>query len=230
MSLIEAVKNNNIESVKTLIAGGGVDVNNTNEKGDTALYWAVRMRSVECAKILLDAKADVNVKNRYGASLFCWVLMNDRVEFVKLFILCNADIHSRDEYGDSLLHYAVSNGLSSSVEELIRAGAVLDERNEDGYTPLDLAIFCDSWDCVEALLDAGAKISSIHKDVDIPDRLVALLAQRKRVKEALKVLFVLSRPLIGKDVAKIIISMAWETRVDERWDLTSSNCLKKSKI
>ena len=36
MSLIEAVKGNNIESVKAIIAGGG-DLNNADEYGNTAL-------------------------------------------------------------------------------------------------------------------------------------------------------------------------------------------------
>jgi ankyrin repeat protein len=93
----------------------------------------------------------------------------------------------------------------------------LDKQNKYGDTPLASAIFHNNRGCAERLLDAGAKISNVKKDIEIPDWFTSLVNQRKRVKEALKVVFALSRPLIGKDVAKILISMTWETRWDERW-------------
>lgn len=103
----------------------------------------------------------------------------------------------------------------------------MDEQNKVGYTPLAQAVRNKHRGCAERLLDAGAKISNVRKDIQIPNWFTSLVNQRKKVKEVLKVLFVLSRPLIGKDVAKILIAMAWEKRWDERWGF---DFLKKSKI
>jgi ankyrin repeat protein len=97
-------------------------------------------------------------------------------------------------------------------KELIRAGAELDGRNNNGYTPLAYAFNNNRLDCVERLLDAGAKISNVDKDINIPDWFPLLLARRKRIKQTLAVVFALSRPLIGKDVAKMMIAMAWGNR------------------
>lgn len=70
------------------------------------------------------------------------------------------------------------------------------------------------------MLDAGAKVSDILKDVKdvkLPGWFVGLVALRRRVKQTLIVLFALARPLVGKDVAKILIAMAWETRDFSEW-------------
>jgi hypothetical protein len=93
----------------------------------------------------------------------------------------------------------------------------LEERDHNDSTPLGIAINWNRRDCAERLLDAGAKLSNIHKDVKIPNWFPLFLAQRKRVKEISKILFVLSRSLVGKDVAKMIIAMVWETRHFSEW-------------
>ena len=62
--LIVAVKKNVIPLVNQLIESG-VNVNGVDEDGRTALYWAAHGGFVECAKLLLEAKADVNTGNRF---------------------------------------------------------------------------------------------------------------------------------------------------------------------
>lgn len=66
--LIEAARNNNVESVKQLIERG-VDVNGVvdgEQWPHTALYFAANKGFVECAKVLLDANADVDKAGRSG--------------------------------------------------------------------------------------------------------------------------------------------------------------------
>jgi ankyrin repeat protein len=59
MSLIESVKDNDLPTLKTLIAGGA-DVNAVHEHGRTALWFAARRGHLECATTLMDAKAEVD--------------------------------------------------------------------------------------------------------------------------------------------------------------------------
>jgi ankyrin repeat protein len=92
----------------------------------------------------------------------------------------------------------------------------LDGRNKHGHAPLAIAINCNRRDCVERLLDAGAKISNVA--AKIPPWFVELVTQRKTVKRTLIVLFALSRPMVGKDVAKMLISAVWETRDFPEWE------------
>jgi ankyrin repeat protein len=223
--LIEAIEKSDIESVKTIVAGGGVDMNGVDERDWTALMYAVRYGFVDCAKVLLDVKADINKADGHGVAPLHYALFRGHLGCVNLLITRGANVNARDRIGSTPLHYAASAGLVLSVDELIRVGAELDEGDEKGRTPLVRAIICNSRDCAERLLDAGAKLSNVPTNTKIPNWFLLLLARRKRVKETLVVLFKLSHRLIGKDVAKIIISTVWETRDFPEWE----NKVKKSK-
>jgi uncharacterized protein len=66
MDLIEAVKRNDVESVKTIIACGGVDLNRVDGNWWSALYCASIGGFVECVKVLLEAKADIEKADGVG--------------------------------------------------------------------------------------------------------------------------------------------------------------------
>jgi ankyrin repeat protein len=83
-NLMEAIKIYDIESVKTIVAGGGVDVNGVDRDGYTALIWAAKRGFVDCMKILLDAKADVDKADRRGMTPLHWAVFHERVDCVKV--------------------------------------------------------------------------------------------------------------------------------------------------
>ncbi len=63
--LIENVKNKNLTTVKTLLAGGE-NVNAANAQGNTALHYAVATGNSEMVKLLLAHNADMNAANSKG--------------------------------------------------------------------------------------------------------------------------------------------------------------------
>lgn len=65
MLLIEAVKDNDTETVSNLIKLG-VSPNISDEEKDTPLHHAIHTKNSEIVKILLDNKADINAKNENG--------------------------------------------------------------------------------------------------------------------------------------------------------------------
>jgi Ankyrin repeats (3 copies) len=86
MELIEAVNRNDVESVKSIIAGGGgVDLNNTVRGGWTALHTASRDGFVECVKILLEAKGDIQGADMNRFTPLLSAVWNQRLECVKVF-------------------------------------------------------------------------------------------------------------------------------------------------
>jgi ankyrin repeat protein len=88
MSLIKAVKENDIESVKRIIVCDGVDVNYVDSDGYTALLWTGPKGLVDCVKILLDAKADVDKANSNGQTPLHIAAACGRVECVKVGLFC----------------------------------------------------------------------------------------------------------------------------------------------
>ena len=104
--LIAAVKDNNIDNVKTLINKGD-DVNERNRNEETPLTIASSLGNVEVAKILIINGADVNAKryvNSYTPLMYAAEDGNDAV--VKLLIDNGADVNARDKWGRTALAIA----------------------------------------------------------------------------------------------------------------------------
>jgi ankyrin repeat protein len=89
MSLIKSIWNNDIQTLKTLIAGKA-DVNVVNEYGRTALWNAADKNHVECATALLNAKADVHKADEDGYTPLHRASLVGRAECVRvrLFVWC----------------------------------------------------------------------------------------------------------------------------------------------
>jgi ankyrin repeat protein len=105
MSLIESVKDNNLQQVKTLILGG-VDVNAVDVYGRAALSWAVNEGHIECATALLNAKADVDNADNYGDTPLHRAFSSGSAKCVRVLINHKANVNTLNKYGCSPLHYA----------------------------------------------------------------------------------------------------------------------------
>lgn len=84
MDLFDAVRKNDHESVKTIIAGGGVDVNALDGTRYSALLYAAKKGFVECGKILLEANANVGTADQCGLTPLHLAAWYGRVECVKV--------------------------------------------------------------------------------------------------------------------------------------------------
>jgi ankyrin repeat protein len=87
MSLIESVRDNDLQQVKTLIARGA-DVNAVDQEGGTALFWASEKNHIEYATTLIDAKADVDKADNNGVAPLHRASIYGRVECVRVGRFC----------------------------------------------------------------------------------------------------------------------------------------------
>jgi uncharacterized protein len=87
MSLIESVRDDDIQQVKTLIARGA-DVNAVDQEGGTALSLAAAENHIEYATTLIDAKADVDKADNYGLAPLHRASMYGRAECVRVGRFC----------------------------------------------------------------------------------------------------------------------------------------------
>lgn len=81
-NLIAAVSSGHIPSVRRLI-NKGIDINERDEDGNTALIWAASLGYTTIVKLLLENGADVNIRNNYDRTALRSVSYN-KLEIIGL--------------------------------------------------------------------------------------------------------------------------------------------------
>lgn len=116
--IIKAIDNNNSsETIKTLIAASGVDVNATQTQYGPLLFYAIRVGAWNSVKALIDAGADVNAVNGNG-----FTPLFDAVGF----------------YGVAIAHRDGNKNLHTIIKLLLDAGAN-PRASHAGFSPIDYA-------------------------------------------------------------------------------------------
>lgn len=168
IDLIEAVHARNVHRMRRLIRLG-VDIDQTDYRPDytpmNALEFAADLGYLECARVLIDARADVGpVGICHNTPLMC-ASTSGHVECVRALIDAGSPLDHSDDDGDTALHRACFLGQNECAHALIDAGAALDTVTDDeGRTALMLA--CDEGhdDCAQALIDAHANIEMTNPE------------------------------------------------------------------
>jgi len=146
---MQAVRNGDIEAVRTLIAH--VDLNISG-----ALHEAVKAGNTALVRLLLQAGADPLQRDHQGVTCLRLAEQCGWPRIVSA-LLKAAEIRSLSV--PMKLHEAAEHGLLAKVYQLIRAGVDVNERDAQGLSALHLAARHGHRDIVQALLNAGALAS-----------------------------------------------------------------------
>ena len=149
-TFISLVKQGELESVQALIEEG-IDVD-TRELGCPALHWAIFMRRIEVALLLIssNAKRDLIDSDRQTALHICLhprhglsVLeddgLSDATKLASELLLAGWSADACDNHGRTALHHAAEQGNVAVSKLLLGAGASPDILNSAGYSPSDVA-------------------------------------------------------------------------------------------
>jgi ankyrin repeat protein len=130
--LTVAAERGDAAQVRTLIASG-VDLNERDKMGYTALVWAARNGSTEVANALIEARADMNARD---CAVNGWTPL----------------IHAIHKNNNEMARLLIDRGADVNA----RAGKCTDKLIESGATALLHAAGEDNTEIVRALLDKGA--------------------------------------------------------------------------
>jgi ankyrin repeat protein len=83
-ALLRAARAGNADTVRTLLASSNVNVNGTDEHGNTPLIEAARFGHDEVVTALLIAKADVETKNNEGKTALMLAAEGGHDEVVRM--------------------------------------------------------------------------------------------------------------------------------------------------
>ncbi|KAA8525368.1 hypothetical protein F0562_007214 [Nyssa sinensis] len=138
----------------------GLDPNELDSNGRTALHIAASKGSMECALLLIDSGADPNRKDSEG-NVPLWDAILGRHKSVTKLLVDNGAMISSGDVGQFAC-YAVEQNNLDLLKDIIRHGGDVTLLNSIGTTALHTAISEENTEIVKFLLEQGA-------DVDKPD-------------------------------------------------------------
>ena len=142
--LILAAANGHTETVRTLLCMPGVDVNKSNDRGNTSLHLAPDHSDV--VQLLIDAGADVEAKNSFGSTPLHWACQVGELDSAQMLVKAGADVCAVDDESTTCLMLAAQHGHTATVRYLVDLNTALHHARQRQHA-----------DVVQVLLKHGAE-------------------------------------------------------------------------
>jgi ankyrin repeat protein len=192
-ALPNAARDGDLEKVQCLL-NQGIDVDSTDEDGNTALIIASNEGHIDIVQLLLkkNAKLDIQATEGGSTALIC-ASAEGHLEIVKALLTKNSNVDIQNQYGCTALLLSSSHGQLEVVRALLEKGAKVDIQDEDGDTALICACRYGAKDGVRVLLEHGAdtriknKAGKIARD-DCTKELAQMLDEVRNIHTSFTIL------------------------------------------
>lgn len=160
---------NKLDSLKDIYGYSLLDIDATNEKGQTPLHVAVLKNNIEVAAYLLSKGANPNAKDSMGLSPYIAAAANGFSEMFDLISQYNPDVTQVNRFGGTALLPSSEKGFIRVVELALKNKVPVDHVNKLGWSALLEAVVLGDegflyQDIAVALLNENADTSI--KDFD----------------------------------------------------------------
>ena len=152
------------ETVRTLLCMPEVDVNQSDNSGNTPLHHAAMRQHLDVVQLLIDAGADIDAKNVHfyngrGCTPLHYACAGGELDIVKMLVNAGADVSVADNNpGNTCLTLAAQKGHTETVRYLVGLNKVnVNYRNLLGHTALYWARKKQHTDVEQVLLKRGAE-------------------------------------------------------------------------
>lgn len=140
--LLEAVSNDNLQEVKSLIYNGA-NINARDGLGSTPLILASNLNNLDMVNFLISNNANVDASNNINFTALHFAAKNDNLKLVRLIINLDDEkaaqrINKKNYEGDTILHIAAKNANYDMIEFLLLRNADRTIRNNNRLIPLDV--------------------------------------------------------------------------------------------
>lgn len=136
----------------------GFDPNAADERGQVALYLALKNESPKVFSVLMAQPAiKIDVPNAAGETPLMMAALRGMLPAIDQLVARGAEVNRS---GWTPLHYAASGPSADAVKALLARGAQVDAASPNGSTALMMAARYGSEDAVFALVNAKADVKA----------------------------------------------------------------------
>ncbi|XP_051549355.1 ankyrin repeat domain-containing protein 24-like [Myxocyprinus asiaticus] len=154
--LLQAVEQNDLEKVSTLLVKKSLCPSKLDAEGKSAFHLCASRGQLDCLEVILSHGVDISVTDGTGFNALHLAAKNGHSECLKRLLQERMPIDSTDSFGRTSLHHAAVSGCLSCTETLWDFKANLDAQDEDGSTPLILGAQMSRVELCAFLLERGA--------------------------------------------------------------------------
>jgi uncharacterized protein len=122
-NVARAAAQNDAETVRKLVGGGGGNPNMVDEHARTGLHYAAMNGNLEIIAILIKASAKLNVEDSLGDTPLHLAADRNQTEAAKLLLDVGAEVDAQNREGMTPLMMAASRGNLELVKALLAKGA-----------------------------------------------------------------------------------------------------------
>ena len=156
--IVEAAKNGDLQTVKTILAEDPSKLNALDEQKYTPLHWACIRGHWEVAGFLIEKGADLNVQGGDGGTPINWAVHHDNVDIVQRMIGMGARLNIQNQWGMTELHTAIWRGNIHVVAYLLDQGSDPMIRTKEGWTAMHYAFRSGHDHVIELLKERGISL------------------------------------------------------------------------
>jgi len=120
--IFNAIETGDLKEVERLINKDEVDVNQTNNNGETPLYVACHKNNLKIVKFLLENGANINKSNKDGATVLFFACYRNNLEMVKLLLINKADVNQVSVWDHTPVCFACANNNLEILNYLLDTG------------------------------------------------------------------------------------------------------------
>ncbi len=135
----------------------GIDINNQDSYGQTALKVAAKRGHDSTVQLLLQNEANIHIQNGSGETALYWAARNGHMAIVQSLVIKGAKVMTEDDEGWTALDWAVIGGKVDVLRFLLSDG--FDIQSDGKYKALYLAAGEGYEETVKMLLDHGADVN-----------------------------------------------------------------------
>ena len=174
---LDAVVNNDIETVREFVNLRTIDVNHADKNGKNALMHVSESGNMEMAEVILgkmiwtsdlftkfesaapvEMCADINAKDKSGNTALAYAIRNDSSDMVSFLLKNKADINAKNNSGDSVLALSCQSGNLSAAKTLLLNKADINAKNWVGNTALMISCINKNAEMVELLMSGLQRV------------------------------------------------------------------------